>query len=70
MLVSDGTQGHKHPEEDKESRRWAYPITDVPINDVDQALLAFLKEANIRVEGQYQYHLVGRDPGENVQAPH
>jgi len=51
--------GHKHPIATESSDAWAYPVDDVPLDDVNESLLAFLKECNIVLEGGYQRFLLG-----------
>lgn len=45
---------HKQPRPDKQSERWAYSVEDIPTNNIDKALLAFLKECNIEIRGSRQ----------------
>lgn len=45
---------HKQPRKDEDDTTWAYYVDDIPTNNVGKALHAFLKECNIKVEGEYQ----------------
>lgn len=45
--------GHKHRWTDEHGENLAYRATDVPTDDVHGALMAFLAECNIQVEGVY-----------------
>lgn len=49
---------HKHKWTLKYGREEAYEVDDVPTDDPNEALLAFLKECNIRIEGDYQLQFV------------
>lgn len=45
---------HKHrwtPEYGEDS---AYAVNDIPLDNINHALIAFLKECNIKIEGEYQ----------------
>ena len=48
---------HKHKWTETYGDEWAYRVDDVPINDVEVALHAFLEECNITVTGNTQLSL-------------
>lgn len=48
---------HKQPCPEKKSPRWSYPVNDIPADNREKALLAFLKECNISIRGAYQISL-------------
>lgn len=48
---------HKHKWTEEYGDEWAYAVEDVPTNDVEKALQAFLKECNIVVIGPTQQSL-------------
>lgn len=45
---------HKHKWTDNYADNYAYQVDDVPIDSLNEGLLAFLEECNISIEGQYQ----------------
>lgn len=45
---------HKHKWTQDFGEELAYPVADVPTNDVEKALYAFLKECNIKIVGPIQ----------------
>lgn len=45
---------HKHKWTDDHADNFAYEVNDIPVDNLNEALEAFLKECNITVEGQYQ----------------
>ncbi|WP_061212614.1 DUF6978 family protein [Syntrophomonas wolfei] len=48
---------HKHKWTEEYGDEWAYTVDDVPVNDVELALKAFLTECNISVIGPTQQSL-------------
>lgn len=46
--------GHKHPEPGRASAKTRYAVSDIPTDDPDEALMAFLRECRITVEGPQQ----------------
>lgn len=47
----DGPHKHYWTREARDS--FAYPTADIPLNDVNSALLAFMRECNIKLNGDY-----------------
>lgn len=48
---------HKHKPTTSYGKDLAYNVDDVPQDNLEAGLLAFLKECNINVEGTYQHRL-------------
>lgn len=53
------TGPHKHYWTPEFSEQMAYAVDDVPTNDFNDALFAFLAECNIQVEGSYSIRFLG-----------
>ena len=49
---------HKHYWTPEHGEDYAYEVTDIPLDNINHALLAFLEECRIRIEGYYQYVLL------------
>lgn len=49
---------HKHKWTYNYGEQLAYEVFDVPLDDLNEALFAFLKECNITIEGAYQMVLM------------
>ena len=55
-------EGHKHPRGDRLEHDWAYRVSDIPTNDVGEALARFLKECNITINDRQQSRLPLLEP--------
>lgn len=44
---------HKHYWDEEHEDRFAYPVDDITINDVDEGFMDFLDECNIELNGSY-----------------
>ncbi|HBX22618.1 MAG TPA: hypothetical protein DEF34_03120 [Desulfotomaculum sp.] len=52
-VFADGTP-HKHYWTPEYGDDFAYEVDDIPLDNFNHALMAFLKECNIRIEGNFQ----------------